>query len=189
MDSFDFKRQSPKDLTSIQIDGERISLRSIDESYSSEIFREFDSEITRYMLPGPAENIEETLSFISDSLDGMRAGHELVLAITDKTDGEFLGCCGLHGRGNPKTPELGIWLKKEAHGNHYGKEAIESLTAWAVDNVDFDYVIYPVDKANIPSRKIPEALGGVIFEKKSVKTMRSEYLEEVVYRIPHEVLR
>lgn len=69
-----FKGQALIDLTPLQTEGDRISLLSIEESYSSEIFKEFTPEITRYMFPKPAERIEETLSFISESLDGMRGG-------------------------------------------------------------------------------------------------------------------
>ena len=189
MQTFDFKGQDPIDLTSLQIEGDRITLQSIEESYSSEIFKEFTSEITRYMFPKPAEKIEETLSFISKSLDGMRGGWDLVLVITRKENGEFLGCCGFHGKGKPKTPELGIWIKKDAHGKKYGREAIKILTSWAVENIEFDYAIYPVDKANIASRKIPEALGGTIFDGKKVRTMSGSYLDEVVYKISYEVLK
>jgi len=32
----------------------------------------------------------------------------------------------------------------------------------ANDNLEFDYMIYPVDKDNIPSRKIAESFGGVV---------------------------
>ena len=183
MQTFNFKGQSPVDLTSLRIEGERIILLSITESCSPEIFKEFTPEITRYMFPRPAEKIEETLSFISGSLEGMLSGRDLVLVIKKKESGEFLGCCGLHGKGNPRTPELGIWLKKDAHGKKYGREAIRILTLWAVENIDFDYIMYPVDKANIASRKIPESLGGIIFEEKRVRTMSGGFLDEVVYKI------
>jgi ribosomal-protein-alanine N-acetyltransferase len=189
MNTFDFKRKSPVDLTSLRIEGDRVTLQSIKESDSPEIFKEFTSEITQYMFPKPAEKIEETLSFIFVSLDGMRGGWDLVLVITRKENGEFFGCCGFHGKRNPRTPELGIWIKKEAHGNKYGREAIITLTSWAVENIDFDYAIYPVDKANIASRKIPEALGGTIFDEKRAKNMSGNYLDEVIYKIPYEILK
>ncbi|OPX97796.1 MAG: hypothetical protein A4E58_01205 [Syntrophorhabdus sp. PtaB.Bin006] len=141
------------------------------------------------MSPRPAERIEETLSFIYESLDGIRKGRDLILAITKKENGEFLGCCGLQGKGNPRTPELGVWIKKSAHGNKYGQEAIMTLTLWAVETIDFDYVIYPVDKANIASRKIPEALGGIVFEEKKVRARSGGCLDEVVYKISYEMLK
>jgi RimJ/RimL family protein N-acetyltransferase len=178
-----FKEQSSIDLTSLQIKGDRILLQSINEKYSSKIFKEFTSEITRYMYPKPNKNIDEVKSFISMSLKGMQEGRELTLAITELKKKEFLGVCSLHGNENPKIPELGIWIKKDAHGKKFGREAIITLTSWAFRHINFDYLIYPVDKANIASRKIPETLGGIIFEERKVKTMNGNYLDEVVYKI------
>ncbi len=189
MQQFYFRGQNSLDLTSLLIVGDRIVLQSINESYSSVIFKEFTAEITQYMFPRPAEKTEETLSFISESIDGMRGGRDFVLAIMEKQTREFLGCCGFHGKSKPRTPELGIWIKKSAHGKKYGREAIRTLTSWAVENIDFDYVIYPVDRANIASRRIPESLGGTIFEEKKVKTMSGGFLDEVVYRITYEMLK
>lgn len=182
METFAFKK-TPPDLSTIIIEGDRVNLLSINESYTEEIFKEFTPEITRYMLPKPAEVIDKTKAFISASLLGMKACRELVLVIIVKESGEFLGCCGLHGRRNPSTPEFGIWLKRSAHGNAYGLEAISTLGRWAIENIDFEYAIYPVDRANIPSRKIPESMGGVVIEEKMVKTMRDDVLDELVYKI------
>lgn len=184
-----FKEHARIDLTSLRIEADRVVLLSIQESHAPEIFQGLTPEITRYMSPRPAERIEETLSFIYESLDGMRKGRDLILAITKKENGEFLGCCGLQGKGNPRTPELGVWIKKSAHGNKYGREAIMTLTLWAVETIDFDYVIYPVDKANTASRKIPEALGGIVFEEKKVRARSGGYLDEVVYKISYEMLK
>ena len=174
------------DLTSLCLDGDRIRLRPIDETYASGIFEEFTEKITRYMFPRPAENIEEVLGFISASVKGMEDCRELVFVILKKEGEEFLGCCGFHGKENPRTPELGIWLKKGAHGNKYGMEAINVIVHWAVKNVDFEYLRYPVDRANIPSRKIAESLGGIIYEENRVETMSGGILDEVVYKITKE---
>ncbi len=81
---------------------------------------------------------------------------------------------------------LGIWLKSGAHGNRYGREAINFLVQWTVENVDFDYLRYPVDRANIPSRKIAESLGGTVYEENRVETMSGGILDEVVYKITKE---
>ena len=183
MHSFDLLTPDLIDFTCVSIKSDRLELLSITDGYSEAIFREFNHDIIRYMLPKPADKIEETLTFINDSLEGMREGWNLVLVITHKDSGEFLGCCGLHGEGRHRTPELGIWIKKSAHGHAYGREAIQALAFWAVNHIDLDYIIYPVDRANIPSRKIPESMGGIVFEEKQVKTMRNSYLDEVKYKI------
>ena len=68
-------------------------------------------------------------------------------------------------------------------------EAIQTLTSWAVDTIDFDYAVYPVDRANIASRRIAEALGGTIFKERRVGTMSGGCLDEVVYRISYGTLK
>ncbi|QSH40756.1 GNAT family N-acetyltransferase [Lentisphaerota bacterium ZTH] len=72
------------------------------------------------------------------------------------------------------------------HGNKYGLEAIKLLFDWAVKNIEFDYLVYPVDRKNIPSRKIPEALGWTIFKESKRKTMANTTLDSVFYRISKE---
>jgi len=189
MQPLDFINNEPQDLTTFRVESERLALLAINDSYSSEIFKEFNADIIEYMLPKPADVFEETLAFISDSLIGMREGWNLVLAITKKDTSEFLGCCGLHGKGCHRTPELGIWIKKSAHGHQYGREAIELLASWTIENIDLDYIIYPVDRANIPSRKIPESMGGIVYEEKQVKTARGTVLNELCYKLTVDQLK
>ncbi|NQV41893.1 MAG: GNAT family N-acetyltransferase [Candidatus Marinimicrobia bacterium] len=189
MHPFDLKTSEPLDLTNIEITSERLLLTSRLTPYSEDIFREFNDDIIQYLLPKPAEKIDETMAFINASMVGMRGGWNLALAITVRKGGEFLGCCGLHGKGRHRNPELGIWVKKSAHGHHYGREAIQALTLWAIETLDLDYLIYPVDRANIPSRKIAESLRGVVFEEKQVKTARGGYLDEVKYKLSIEHLQ
>ncbi|MCF7823917.1 MAG: GNAT family N-acetyltransferase [Candidatus Marinimicrobia bacterium] len=189
MQSFDFKIFPAPDLTQLEILGKRIKLLSIRHAYLKAIFKEFTPEIVRYMLPRAPEEISETAFFISESIKGMSEGYELVMVIIDSESEEFLGCCGLHGRGKLRTPEFGIWMKRSAQGQHFGGEAIRTLGAWAVENIDLDMVLYPVDRNNIPSRKIPESLGGVIFREKMVPTMRGNFLDEIVYKIETEALK
>ena len=172
------------ELTSVFIQSDRIILESIQMSYCQQIFNEFTPEITQYMFPKPPVIVEETAQFISESLTKMQKRKELVLVIKKKENGEFLGCCGFHSKETPTTPEFGIWIKKDAHGNKYGREAIKILKHWAIENIDFDYAIYPVDKANIASRKTAESLGGMVIKERRIKTMRGSYLDEVVYKIP-----
>lgn len=183
-----FEFVSDVDLGGLHIEGDRVVLRSICEQYAHEIFSEFTEEITRYMSPSPARNIEETIAFISRIGEGMKKGRDLVCVILKKESGEFLGCCGFHGYALPATPELGIWIKKSAHGHRYGREAIKVLVDWALRTVQFESLVYPVDRANIASRKIPESLGGTIVRERMAKRMNGGSLDEVLYRIPREVL-
>jgi [ribosomal protein S5]-alanine N-acetyltransferase len=183
-----FKTLAPVDFMALCIDGPRIRLRSVHERYGEAIFREFTEEIVRYMNPVPPKTLADSLAFISQTREGMLEGADLACAILTRDAGEFLGVCGFHGRESPTTPELGIWIKKEAHGRGYGREAVVTLAGWAVQNIAFDALLYPVDRANHPSRRIPECLGGVIVKEGKAPRMNGGFLDEVVYRIPREAL-
>jgi len=175
--------KSELNFKSIQIDGTRVQLVSITRKYSEIIFSEFTDEITRYMIPATPENIQEIDTFINTSLLKMDQGTDIILVILDRQTGEFLGVCGVHGQPNPDEPILGIWLKKSAHGNHYGQEAMSHLVGWLRDNISFIHLVYPCDKDNIASRKVAEQLGGVIFHEGQTKSMSGTVLNEVAYKI------
>ena len=183
MNLFKFVKLQP-DLLSLTLEGDRILLVTISDRFERDIFQEFTEEITTYMFPSPAENIEETRKFIVESRNGIEAGYNLQFVILSKVTGEFLGNCGLHGENRARTPEIGIWLKKNAHGKGYGREAVHTLVQWSKNNIDLEYFIYPVDIRNIPSRKIPESLDGQIIEQSQVKTPTGKILDYLVYKIP-----
>jgi [ribosomal protein S5]-alanine N-acetyltransferase len=166
----------------IEIATNRLLLKPIAMQYKSEIFKEFTEEIAVYMVPRPAKEIFETESFIRESLVGLTEGSNIQLVIIKKDTQDFLGCAGIH-RVNTKTPELGIWLKKSAHGNCYGIETIRGLKEWAEGNLDFDYLIYPVDKDNYPSRRIPEHLGGILVKKYDKQSSSGNTLHIVEYKL------
>lgn len=175
--------KSELDFNSLQIESERLLLTSITQGYSEVIFREFTDEITRYMIPATPKSIQEIDSFIKTSITNMEHGKDIALVILNNVTREFLGVCGLHGRPNPKEPMLGIWLKKSAHGNHYGQEAIKTLADWARNNITFTHMVYPCDRENIASRKIAEHLGGVMFRVGQTRSMSGTVLNEVAYKI------
>ena len=183
MPRFDFVGPEP-DLFQLAVEGERVRLVSVTEAYAEDIFTEFSSDVTTYMFPKPADSIGETRAFIRSSLAAFGEGDDFQLVILDKTTGEFLGCCGLHGRDDAKNPEIGIWLKKSAHGQALGKEAVWTLVHWAQDHIDLESFIYPVDKRNQPSCNIPISLGGQVVGEKVDKGMAGNVLDEVIYKIP-----
>jgi len=173
---------SKLNLLSTTIKTSRLLLLPIDYTHIEEIFHNFNAEITRYMFPKPASKIEETKAFIESSLKELAEGTALQLQILADKSNEFIGCAGIH-KINSLHPELGIWIKKSTHGNAYGLEAITGMINWAKQNIEFEYLIYPVDKRNAASRRIPERNGGVIGrELKTINQVGFE-LDEVEYWI------
>lgn len=168
---------------SVTINGERVQLVPISDQYAETIFKEFTDEITQLMVPSTPTHIDQIYEFIRTSNKHMNDNSDLTFAILDNSTDEFLGVCGLHGMLNPNEPNLGIWLKREAHGNRFGQEAIKILADWARENLIFDFMVYPCDRDNIPSRKVAEKLNGMIFRTGEVTSMSGRILNEVAYKI------
>ena len=170
------------DTNKIEINTERLILKPITLGFKEDMFREFTREVTTYMFPQPTKNISGIEDFIVNSIEKNRKGTNFQLVIIDKNSSEFLGCVGLHHL-DTKAPELGIWVKKSAHGNGYGFEAIKYLKEWAEDTLDYDYLYYPVAKDNVASRKIPESLEGKLLGESKAKNSEGKEIIEVKYRI------
>lgn len=170
------------DTSTLTINSERLILQGISRDFAEDIFSEFTPEITTYMLPHAPLDIAETLGFINSSIDENREGKTFQAVILDTQSLEFLGCAGLHHI-DGRTPAFGIWIKKSAHGHGYGKEAVTALKNWADQNLDYDYLLYPVDRRNLASRKIPEALGGTVAREYEEINQSGEKLFLVEYWI------
>lgn len=170
------------DLTKVKIKTEKLLLLPINYTYTEEIFQHFNKDITLYMFPAPAKQIEETKAFIGASLTKLANGTTLQLVITINSTNEFIGCAGLHEI-DSKRPELGIWLKKNAHGNGYGLKTITEMIKWSRENIDFEYLVYPVDKRNPASRRIPERNGGIIKREFKIINQAGFELDEIEYWI------
>lgn len=170
------------DTTKETITTDHLLIRSTSLEDKDDIFREFTAEITTHMFPKPAETIDETVEFITTSMKENREGSNFQVTVVKKGTNEFLGCGGLHNI-ETRTPEFGIWIKKSAHGFGYGREAIVALKQWADENLDYDYLLYPVVENNVPSRKIPESLGGVVAREYDEVNMSGKNQHLLEYRI------
>jgi ribosomal-protein-alanine N-acetyltransferase len=170
------------DTTNITIETKNLFIRTISLADKDDIFKEFTDEITTHMFPKPADNIEETIDFIQTSIKENKEGSNFQIVILNKETKEFLGCGGIHHI-DQKTPELGIWIKKSAHGNGYGKEAVIGLKEWADANLDYEYLLYPVDAQNLASKRIPEFFGGKIAREYQEINMSGNKLNLQEYRI------
>jgi RimJ/RimL family protein N-acetyltransferase len=134
------------------------------------------------MYAKPPKKIEETEEYIRISEEGIKSGNDLRVVITLKHTNEFIGLARLH---NVQTdmPILGLWVKKSAHGNAYGKEAITALYNWAKENLKYKYIKYNVERDNIPSIKIPESLGGKVGGEKVMKSLSGKTLNMLEYHL------
>ncbi|USN58920.1 MAG: GNAT family N-acetyltransferase [Candidatus Peribacteria bacterium] len=168
--------------TNIIIETKNLLLQPITLDYKEEIFKEFTPEITTYMFPKSPDKIEETIEFIETAMKENEEGSNFQVVVLNKATKEYLGNAGIHNI-NTKTPELGIWIKKSAHGNAYGKEAMIAFKEWADKNLDYKYILYPVVDVNYASKRIPEFLGGKIFREYDEENMSGRNQHLLEYRI------
>lgn len=146
-------------LLDINIQTERLSLIPVSLEFAKQMLDELTEEITKYLSFYPPKSLEEENEFIKKSRKEMENGESVVLAIFDKSNKEYFGNIGLTEI-NKKTPEMGIWLRKSAHGKKIGREAAIGLKDWAFKNLELEYILYAMDVNNIASKKIAESLGG-----------------------------
>ena len=176
-------RDGSLDFRGVVINAERVRLQAINRTFTEEIYQNFTPEITEYMMPAPPAERADTEAFVESALLALDRRDDLHLIICLRDGGEFLGVCGLYSRGHPTEPELGIWLKKAAHGHGYGLEAITALKKWAESQLEYERLLFPVDRRNTPSRRIPEKLGGRIIAEKKMTSMSGTELDLVILGI------
>ena len=175
-------------LLDVEIVTERLILRPLNLVDLEPIAREFDEQVTRYMYSSAARSAMDVAPFIADSIEGLTSNTNLQLvAVLQENTKTFVGCLGLH-KPHTATPELGIWVAKQFHRQGLGLEAIEGLCEWATDEIECDYLRYPVDQQNTPSRRIPEALGAEIEDEYDRITPSGKMLNIVEYRIYTETI-
>lgn len=154
----------------------------INPKHRQDIFLAFSDRVARYTYPQPTGNIADIDAFISGSSEKMGQGEELQFVAVSKDSGEFIGCTGLHHLWT--RPEPGLWLKELAWNNGFGFEIVEALKLWADEHIEYEYLYYPVHKDNVPSRRIPEKLGGVLEDDEFISNnSRGENHVMVAYRI------
>ncbi|KKP65535.1 MAG: hypothetical protein UR68_C0003G0010 [Candidatus Roizmanbacteria bacterium GW2011_GWA2_35_19] len=171
------------DYTKISIKTDRLKLVINTPNYSKDIFKEFDKDITTFMNWEPFEKLEDVEKAVKKRYRKIKLGEDIALRITNNKTDEFLGI-GTITRCKTPTPELGIWIKKSAHGNGYGKEAVSTLIKWSQEYLNYKYLRYPVDKNNKASIKLIKSFGGIKGRSYKETMPSGKILNTLEYRLP-----
>src|SRR5262245_59898286 len=102
-------------MQEIEIPTERAILRSFRSEDASEIFALISPEIARFMAWEPPSTEEAFAEVWQNWLPAMQEGTELTLVPRSRDDCRCLGVIGVHAL-RSGTPELGIWLRRDVHG-------------------------------------------------------------------------
>jgi RimJ/RimL family protein N-acetyltransferase len=172
-----------KDLLAVAIDSKRLSLRSFTDADAANSFASATAAVTRFMGWDPSPSPAAFAEIWQEWLAQMAAGTDVVLTVHLRLTSEFLGVAGLYHIGGPE-PELGIWIKEQAQGIGYGREAVAATIAWAARALSVASFEYPVAVENRRSQRVAESLGGVLAGTRMLRKASGVVLDEVVYRIP-----
>ncbi|MDQ0142621.1 RimJ/RimL family protein N-acetyltransferase [Cupriavidus necator] len=160
------------------IHSDRLTLSHFCEHDAAEAWPCITPTLARYMDWDPAPSPEAFREVWQAWLPAMEDGTDFVFTVRRTSDGHFLGLAGLHHADTP-APEFGIWIREDAHGHGYGKEAVLAVAGWATAALRPARFVYPAAEQNWKSRRIAEAMGGVVVDRQPApKFVR------VVYSVP-----
>src|ERR1700752_5365784 len=127
-------------MTETVAETERLILRTWDHDDRAAYVRHCNTpEVTRFL--GGLQS-DEDMAAAFERIDGYQreTGHTFWV-VERKSDGAFLGFCGLKLANDPGTPiegdvEIGWRLRSDVWGQGFAREAAETSLKWAWDNLD-----------------------------------------------------
>ncbi len=165
-------------MTRPELITQRLKLRIYSAQDAEEMYSHITPTLTRFMAWEPPASFEEFLSNKPSWEERFLQGTDYHFVARDLQSGRYIGVVGVH-RATTATPEFGVWMSEDVHGQGFGKEAVGAVFEWAKKALQADYFIYPVAEENRASRKIAEALGGQLVSSEQ----KPKYMS-VTYHIP-----
>jgi RimJ/RimL family protein N-acetyltransferase len=178
---------SAQDLQAVILLSKRLSLRSFTPEDAPTVFSSVTPQLTRFLPFDPSPSPEAFAEVWQNWLKKMADGTDLSLVVRLALSGEFIGMTGLHGIGNP-APEIGLWIKEEAHSFGYGREVVTTVLAWASEKCGAKGITYSAVEENWASRRIAESLNGTIIgtrqHRKSADVEHALVIYQPVDKLP-----
>lgn len=145
------------------IETERLIVRPWRDADRAPYLATCNTEAVTAHLGGPA-----TVEDIDAALERIRASQEengfCFWAVERRSDGAFLGYCGLKIANDGGSPidgeiEIGWRLREDAQGQGYATEGAAACLRWAWDNLDVPRIVAITVPANERSWRVMERLG------------------------------
>lgn len=136
----------------LNIKGNRITITPVRIQDSAIYFKEFNEEITKFQFAEPFKSLDEAKNLINNFIELRYENISEMLTIRDELN-NFIGSIEIYNLYN-KYPEIGIWICKEKRNKGYGKEALEIIKNYLIENNDIKGLIYEADIRNEPSLKL-----------------------------------
>lgn len=173
------------DLTKVTIETDRLLLVPVGDEHVEEIHAYYRLPLTKYMNHLSAGTMEELKERHKKWRKQLKDGERLFMAVTLRDTGAFLGCFAIDHIGE-KNPEMGGWLKADAQGKGYGKEAVAAMREWANSNIEYEHMLWPCAIENVASCGLAESLGGVIHREYDKQMVNGAVWPARDYWIPRQ---
>ncbi len=141
----------------MRIETERLVLRPMGmDDLDALVALQAAPEVVRFFDPYTRARGLERLQ--EDERQWRERGHGL-LAVTDRSNGQFLGRVGLRHRPEWDEVAVGWVLRPDFWGRGLATEAARACVAWGFDALDVPYLIALIEPANARSIRVAERLG------------------------------
>ena len=139
------------------IETERLLLRRMDLADLDEFAAlHADPDVTQFVFAFDRKEAEERLH--KDKDEWRQRGHGL-LAVVDRTSGDFLGRAGLKYWPQFDETEVGWILSRDAWGHGYATEAARACIEWGLEQLELAYLTAMINPANGRSVRVADRLG------------------------------
>lgn len=130
----------------VEINTPRLIIKPFNQKYLNDFYKCFDDEVTKYQYPDSFKSLEAATESCSNFIKMMEQGSMLEMNILSKEE-EFIGGIQVFDI-DKDTPEVGLWLRKEAFGLGYGYEALKATLEFVSSQKAYKYFIYEADVRN-----------------------------------------
>ncbi|MGD0816947.1 MAG: GNAT family N-acetyltransferase [Methanomassiliicoccales archaeon] len=119
-----------------------------------------DPEVTRYLVAGGRMSPDGVRERLCQEIDNLRKHNVQYYPIFLRSNGEFVGCCGLRLHGDdPLALEMGVHLIKEQWGKGIATEACTAVIGYAFDKLHVEWLFAGHNPHNLVSARLLARLG------------------------------
>ena len=157
-----------------------LELNPISFEDQQDLIKYLTKDICQFMDNDPFANNHEAKRFIEYHIELMKENR--VLTLIARKNNVFVGMICL-AKINTGIPEFGLWVAKHQQNKTYGKQMLNAVYKWALEQNKFLYLLYPVIATNLASRKIVEFINGhYLYHKEEIIKQHKHVL--MYYHVP-----
>lgn len=161
------------------LETERLLLRELSVADADNFYRlNLNPNVIKYTGNAAFKTVDEATEFLENYQDYKINGFGR-WAVTDKTDGEFLGWCGLKYDQNLDETDIGFRFFEEKWNNGYATESAKACIEYGFNQLNLQTIIGRAMLKNTASINVLEKIG-LIFDK---EFDFDEHHKGVIYKI------